>query len=132
MADDAKVFLSYSSEEIPFVRAVAEELERRGVDAWLDQARLGPGASFHEAFDESLESAKLFIVFVSEKTLQSSWANFEIGAAVGREKPVLPVFLTEAARLQAPSVIAHRSGIAAYHLKPDEVAEQIVSVVEAA
>ena len=130
MADDAKVFLSYSSEESPFVTAVAEELERRGVDAWSDQARLEPGASL--ALDESLASAKLFIVFVSERTLKSSWANFEIGAAVGREKPVLAVFLTEAARLQAPSVIAQHSGIDAYHLKPDEVAEQILSVVEAA
>jgi TIR domain len=132
MLDDAKVFLSYSRDEVPFVRAVADELELRGVDASLAESRLEPAAAFHESLDEMLGAAKLMILFVSNASLESSWINFEIGAAVGRGKPVLPVFLTETARLAAPSVISGRSGIEAYRLKPDEVAEQILDAVKAA
>ena len=132
MTDEADVFLSYSRDEVPFVRAVADALEQRGLVVWFDETRIEPGTNWYESLSESLGSAKAVIVFVSTKGLQSSWTNFEIGAAVGRQKRLVPVYLTEAARQEAPPLIADRAGIDAYHLKPEEVAEQIADAVKAA
>jgi hypothetical protein len=124
------VFLSYAGEEATFVRAVADELGRRGVETWFDEARLEPGDSFVEGLGKALDSASAVIIFVSTATLRSSWANFEIGAALGRNKHVLPVYLTELARRDAPSFLATAEGIDAYDLKPDEVAQRIAAVAK--
>jgi hypothetical protein len=42
------------------------------------------------------------------------------------------VYLTEAARPGAPSLLSHFVGIDAYDQKPDEVAQQIADVIRAA
>src|SRR2546421_12592768 len=131
MPDAPNLFLSYARAEAQFVRAVASELERRGLHVGLD-ANLQPGDGWDDAVRGFLESANLVIVFLSSAAIDSPWVNFEIGAAVGREKTVLPVFLTEKGRIGAPAVIADRTGIDARHLKPDEVAAQIAAAAKAA
>jgi len=132
MADSRpSVFLSYTRDEVPFVRAVANELQQRGVDVSFDETRLEPGGSWRDTIDDALQSAKVVIVFVTSKTLASSFVNFEIGAAFGREKRIVPVFLTEGGRRDAPRLLSTVGGIDAYDLKPEEVAEQIAEAVNA-
>jgi TIR domain len=127
-----RVFVSYSSDEAPFVRQVVDELESRGVETWLDEAQLTPGSRWRETVGDALASAKVVIVFLSGKALESPSINFEIGAAVGSRKPVVPVFLTATARRHVPAILSAVAGIDAYALKPEEVAEQIANAVEAA
>ncbi len=130
MADTAHdIFLSYDRGESPFVRAVADELRLQGVDSWFHDGRLLAGSSWLEETADALASSKVVVVFIGA-TRESPWVNFEIGAAVGREKRVLPVFLTEdAAKRGAPSVLSNLVGIDAHNRKPDEVARQIVEAI---
>jgi hypothetical protein len=86
------------------------------------------GESWHDVFGEALGSASVVIFFVSSASLQSPSANFEIGAALGSEKLLVPIFLTKGARDNAPSFLA-ATGIDAYDLKPDEVADRIIEAV---
>ena len=88
------------------------------------------GSSWRDTIDDALQSANVVIVFVTTKTLASSHVNFEIGAAFGREKRVVPVFLTEGGRRDAPDYFTV-VGIDAYDLKPEEVAERIAGAVDA-
>lgn len=132
MADSPhKIFISYSHDEVPFVSAVADELRLQGVESWFDETQLLAGTSWRERMANALASSKVVVVFLGART-QSPWMNFEIGAAVGGEKPVVPVYLTEAARRGAPSLLSHFVGIDAYDQKPDEVAQQIADVIRAA
>jgi hypothetical protein len=78
------------------------------------------------------ECRVVVIVFVSATALRSPSINFEIGAAVGGDKKVVPVFLTEAARRDAPALLSAVQGIDAHDLKPNEVAAQIADAVAAA
>jgi hypothetical protein len=125
-----RIFLSYSREEVPFVRSVAAELRARGVDAgWMEEAN--PDELFSDQLGDSLRTSSLLVVFIG-KTVDSPWMNFEIGAAVGSSKVVLPVFLTREAKSLAPAIVSGLESIDASDLKPDQVAEQIANVVSAA
>ena len=131
MAEAGNVFLSYSRNEAPFVRSVADRLKQRGFGVWFDrEGRIS--SAWQDDLRESLDSADIVIVFISTTALESPWINFEIGAAVGREKHLVPVFLTEAARASAPPLLKDRAGIDASRLKPEEVAEQIANAAAAA
>lgn len=121
---DQRIFLSYTRDEAPFVRLVAAELTRRGLDARLNHEELVVGESVTDRIQEALRSSSVLIAFLGP-ALDSPWLNFEIGAALGAAKTILPVFLTAGAREAAPPPIREFTGINASNLKPDEVAEEI-------
>jgi TIR domain len=126
-----RIFLSYSHDEAPFVRSVAAGLARRGLDAGLNHEEPNVGEPFVDRIQEALRSSSVLVAFFG-RALDSPWLNFEIGAALGASKTVLPVFLTTSAREAAPPPVREFSGIDASNLKPDEVAEEISEYLAAA
>jgi len=127
MAEPARIYLSYSSDDRPFVRAVADELRMHGVDAWFDESDIASGDHWQHAQADALRSAKVVAIFIGKRT-QTPWMNFEIGAAVGGEKRVVPIYL-ESTQEGLPPVLAHFMAIDAHALKPAQVADQIAEVV---
>jgi hypothetical protein len=125
---DQHVFLSYSHDELPFVRSVASELRKRGVDAGFETRESVVGEALWERFTELLRSSSALVVFIG-KTPDSPWMNFEIGAAMGQSKPVVPVFLSRHARQFAPPAVKGLQGIDASNLKPEQVAEEVADVI---
>lgn len=132
MTDESRrVFLSHTREEQPYVRAVAEELVRHGVDPWSFADQPAAGATVQERVEDALRSSRVVVVFLTRAALASPSLNFEIGAAVGADKPLIPVFLSMAARRAAPRIVLQNAGIEAFDLKPEEVAEQIATALDA-
>ncbi len=125
---DPRIFLSYTPDEVPFVRSVAAELGKRGVDAGLETSEIEAGEQWSKRLSESLQSSSVLVAFIG-RAVDSPSMNFEIGAAIGQSKTVLPVFLSQDARLAAPSVVRRFRGIDASNLKPEEVADQIADVI---
>jgi TIR domain len=126
-----RIFLSYTDDETPFVRSVAAELVRRGIDARLDIEGLHVGREVSDQLQDALRSSSVLVAFLG-RTTDSPWLNFEIGAALGEAKTVLPVFLSSQARESAPPVVRGFHGIDAYDMKPAEVAEGIAGAIAAA
>ncbi len=132
MTDNAsRVFLSYSHDQKPYVRAVAHELGLRGVGTWLDEDQMSVGEPLHARLEDALRTTRTVVVFLTSSALTSPWLNFEIGAAVGAEKRLIPVFLSAAARRGAPSILLGPDGIEAFDLKPEQVAERIAGAIDA-
>ena len=125
-----RIFLSYAQDRGPFVRAVASELRSKGVDPGFDRAELQSGVAWQESLAAALASSELVVVFLDD-AVESPWLNFEIGAAVGGSKPVVPVYLSQSGRDRAPGVITKHAGIDAADLKPDQVADRIAEVLAA-
>ena len=119
------IFLSYTADEGPFVRSVAAELRRRGIDL-SEGSDADVGSRWSEQLQDTMRSASIVVVFLG-RAIDSPWINFEIGAAIGQSKIVLPVFLSHDA--QDAGVARHFSGIDASNLKPVEVADQISAVL---
>ena len=74
------VFLSHSSKDKPFVRELAEHLEREGevgeIKVWLDEREISPGANIVEKIAEGLDSDFILLV-ISPDSVASAWVKEE-------------------------------------------------------
>lgn len=120
------VFLSYPLDATSFVSDVASELRQRGLEPWFDQ-QARAGAAWQDELSAALEAARAVVVFIGREVSPST--NFEIGAAWGAGKPLVPVFLGAGQR-HLP-LVAETQGIDASNLKPDEVADRIAEALGA-
>jgi len=95
----ASTFLSHSSVDKPLVEAVARELGRRGIIAWLDRSELNLGANLSEVLKAAIERQVTTTVFLSEAAIQSPWVTEELAVAIDTHQAmqtsgnILPIFL---------------------------------------
>jgi hypothetical protein len=91
------VFISHASEDKDDVaRPLAQELERRGLRVWFDEATLTLGDSLMTSIDGGLRSSRFGIVILSPSFLNKDWPNQELNRLVslddGTRKLILPVW----------------------------------------
>jgi hypothetical protein len=122
-----RIFFSHDARAKPFVSRVAAELRRRGIDPWIADERLDPGQDWEEQLSDALASSDALVVFI-DRGANSPNTYFEIGAAVGGSKRVVPVYLTDDTSA-ASSFLSEMAGISASSLTPDEVASRIADAV---
>src|ERR1039458_8165781 len=72
-----KVFLSHSSQDKPFVRDLADFLEREGdIEAWLDEREIAPGQNIVSRIEEGLD-ADFILLILSPDSVDSPWVKQE-------------------------------------------------------
>ncbi len=111
----ASTFLSHSSRDTDLVEAVAVELGRRGVLAWLDKGELHLGQDLSLRLAEAIRERATLTAFISAAALESAWVNQELVVALdkyeneGREDLIVPVYLEDSlALLRSSRVLAQR------------------------
>jgi hypothetical protein len=126
-----QIFISHAGRDTQFARALSQALESEGLATWnVSLARTTE--PIQRELEEALKSSSWYVILLSDDALDSSWVNFELGAAVGQGKHVLPVYLSERARRRSPSVLSDVRGIRAVDLRPRDVASRVAEVVRAA
>lgn len=101
------VFLSHASpDKEQHVRPFSEELARRGISFWLDEAEIDWGDSITRKINEGLSLSRYVVVFLSPDFMGRNWAEAELAAALNRENSegetvVLPVIIGEARQVLA-------------------------------
>ncbi len=85
----ARVFLSYSRQDLAIASKLAADLERLGHDMWWDR-HLHGGARFASEIEAALERSDAVVVLWSRHSLQSAWVQDEAseGRDSGRLVPV--------------------------------------------
>lgn len=78
----AKIFISYSREDLERAKALSEAIARFGHDVWWDRHIQG-GSRFANEIDRALKEAGVVIVLWSESSIASAWVQDE--AAEGRD-----------------------------------------------
>ena len=91
------VFISHASEDTGAVaRPLAQELERRGLNVWLDENTLSVGDSLRRQIDRGLANSRYGVVILSPDFFRKNWPQMELDALVarddGKEKVILPVW----------------------------------------
>lgn len=71
-----KAFLSHSSLDKEFVRAVAKELGRQF--CVFDEQAFRNGQEFKQSIERHLEDTSIFVLFASANSLNSVWVQFEV------------------------------------------------------
>ncbi len=81
----AKVFVSHSSQDKPFVRDLVDELKQRNVQVWFDERELQVGDSIVQGISKGLEDADYLLVILSKHSVASPWVQNELNAAMMEE-----------------------------------------------
>jgi hypothetical protein len=128
------VFLSHSAKDKKFVRTLAKALMERGLRVWYDESNIRVGDTFLSNISDALEHSRFFVVVVSAEYLSSSWANFELGVALGRnwsehKAKVLPIFLAGVDRSALPPPLAHTQGWDARNSPPEKIAAEVADLL---
>lgn len=84
MAEDRKVFLSYSSTDKSVVEKVAQALREMKLEPWFYEQGIKPGDSIAQELNKNLAKADYFLVFWSAQAALSRWVQAELEAAFFR------------------------------------------------
>jgi hypothetical protein len=79
-----QVFLSHASRDKPFVRQVAERLQRDGISFFLDEANLVPGMPWQVALEQALRASDSCAVFIGDEGL-GPYHTLEMRAAISEQ-----------------------------------------------
>jgi hypothetical protein len=128
------VFICHASEDkVPVARPLAQELKKRGVDVWIDEAQILIGDSLRQKIDEGLRTSRYGVVILSPSFFKKPWPQRELDGLAQREIAdgkvvILPVIynlsteqLTEYSPLLAGRLGAKWSG------DPKKVADEIMA-----
>lgn len=80
-----KIFISYSHEDIKTVKQFALRLSLRGFELWMDEKNVTFGGHYTTEILKGIHEADIYVVFLSQNSIQSSWVDAEIDFAL-REK----------------------------------------------
>src|SRR5258708_1326514 len=88
--DKRKVFISYSSSDAVWAREFANSLQQRGLKVWFDSNAIHSGQSLTDAVEKGLRESSVIALLVTPDTIKRPNLFFEIGAAMGMGKPLIP------------------------------------------
>ncbi len=88
-----QIFISYSKQDVEFVRYLAALLRDQGFDVWYD-AELNPGEDWWTVLEREIRACDAFIVVMTPQARQSRWVLRELLLAEKLHKPVFPVLVT--------------------------------------
>lgn len=96
--DYSKCFISYSSEDLAFVKRLHRDLQSKGVQCWFAPASLRTGDKFKMEIDESIRHCDKLLVILSTHSVISGWVEHEVGIARHRESNgkrliIMPILL---------------------------------------
>lgn len=87
-----RVFLSYDKDDVEDARRVFDRLRRLHLRPVWDH-HTQAGWRFLDEIKKKIDHSHLFLPFLTRRSKRSTWVNHEIGYAMGRNVPVLPLSL---------------------------------------
>jgi tetratricopeptide (TPR) repeat protein len=94
----ARVFLSHSSKDKPFVRELHRRLRRDGLVCFFDEESIEWGANFVVSLERGIDECEYFVAVLSPEFVQSKWVELERTSAMtddpaGLERKMRPLLL---------------------------------------
>ena len=86
-----RVFVSHARKDARLARKVARQIEATGASVHLDERSMKPGESISVQIDGALRDSDEVVTLVTSNSLSSPWVSFEVGAALGLGKRVVPI-----------------------------------------
>jgi ABC-type branched-subunit amino acid transport system substrate-binding protein len=84
------VFISYSAKDRPWASEFVNALKEEGIRAWFDE-EVSPGDKWLDKIEQALRESRAVVFLLTPESLSSPSASFEIGAALGANKKIIPI-----------------------------------------
>ena len=107
----ADVFVSYSRSDKGFVSRLADDLEGRGKNVWIDVDGIRDGEKFPEALRRAIEGSDAFVFVISPDSVTSEYCEQEVAHAAELNKRIVPLALHQVLDEQIPEEIRFRNWI---------------------
>lgn len=127
--DSQQVFISHSRADTEWVKSFAEALRQRGLRVWLD-LQIPVGKSLIEALDAGLRESDVLVALIDPETSFKPNLYFELGAAIGTGKLVVPIVPRELDNSKLPLELRNRHYLV--RESPENTAERLVDALKAA
>lgn len=92
------VFISYKSQSINVVKAIAHVLENENIRCWYaprDLDNQAAGKDYDDKIAEAITNCSILVVVLSNAALTSEWVKAEVGMAQKQKKLVIPYVVSE-------------------------------------
>ena len=87
------VFLSHSHVDKAVARRLVRCLTAHGINVWLDERELEPGAALTPTIRERIQQSDFLLVIASEASATSNWVGLELEFARAHDKRIVPFFI---------------------------------------
>lgn len=125
-----RVFISHSDRDADWARSFAQSLKERGVSVWFDGFDVHPGESLRDALEAGLRGSEILVTLLDAESASSPNLFFEVGAAIGMGKKVVPIV----SKGVDPSVLPLDLRLRRYLVRdtPEQTAEELSNTLRAA
>ena len=86
-----RIFISYSHSDTVFVNKLTADLQRNGIDVWIDQSGIKGGEAWSKAIVEGINNCDAFLSVLSPNSTASRNVTKELSIADSHHKPIYPV-----------------------------------------
>lgn len=86
-----RVFISHTARDTEWARSFAKALKERGVSVWFDEFDVQPGEPLRDALESGLRNSDVFVALLDADAPARPNLFFELGAAIGMGKRVVPI-----------------------------------------
>src|SRR5262245_3906408 len=86
-----KVFISHAARDTEWARSFAKALKERGVSVWFDEFELQPGEPLRDALESGFRNSDGLVTLLDADAQAKPNLFFELGAAIGMGKRVVPI-----------------------------------------
>lgn len=87
------IFISYSRNDVEFVKTLAADLKSIGFNVWWDISKLQGGDNWVRSINSALEKSHYCIVVATPDSMKSLWVEREYTYAFNRNLKVIPILL---------------------------------------
>ena len=124
-----RVFISHSPGDTDWARSFAQALKNRGVTVWFDEFDVRPGESLTDALEAGMRGSDVLVSLLDAQSPSKANLFFELGAAIGMGKRVVPIVPKGLNPGLLPSDVRLRSLI---RDTPEQTAEDLSNTLQAA
>lgn len=86
-----RLFVSHRDTHKAMARALADSLLKYGVSAFVAHDTIEPMTTWQREIEKGLETMEVMLILVTEDFHSSFWTNQEVGYALGKGVPIIPV-----------------------------------------
>lgn len=69
---DKTIFLAHANEDKPYIRKLYKKLKDNGLEPWLDEEDLMPGAKWDDKIEEAIKNARFFLACLSAHSISKN------------------------------------------------------------
>jgi hypothetical protein len=124
------VFISHSARDADWARSFAQALKQRGVTVWFDEFDVRPGESLRDALEFGLRNSDIFVALLDPEYPSKPALYFELGAAIGMGKRVVPIVPKDLDPTHLPLDVRLRRYLVRH--SPEQTAEELSNTLLAA